>query len=75
VKIQGKVKAKTDTWECLTNKGNLPLGGVFWYTRWRKYCFSIEYGAVFDENCLANIVDFLKQLNGLRTQIKKVENS
>jgi hypothetical protein len=39
------------------------LGFVEWYKPWRQWVFQADISAVFSEDCLADISDFLLQLN------------
>lgn len=40
------------------------LGTVKWFSKWRKYCFFTEgFDSVFDDKCLDQLNDFIKQLN------------
>jgi len=48
---------------CMNNKTKLWLADVFYYKPLKKYCFRSYEDAVFDESCLVDITDFLKQLN------------
>ena len=50
-------------WLCKNNKDNSILGRVDYYEHWHKYVASFYDNAVFDETCLADIADFLRQLN------------
>jgi hypothetical protein len=50
-------------WQCHNNKTNDILAWVAWYKPWRKHCVGFMANAVFDEACLADIQDFLRQLN------------
>ncbi len=49
------------------NKSNEELGGISYYHRWKQYVFYInpEADAIFNDSCLLDIVDFIKQLKGL----------
>ena len=47
---------------CRNNKTSGILGNVVYYPPWRKYEFIGEEGAGFDTSCLADIIDFMKQL-------------
>ncbi len=48
---------------CRNNKTSSVLGGVEYYPAWRKWVFEGKEDAVFDTSCLADIIDFMKQLN------------
>lgn len=47
---------------CRNNKDDSVLGTVFYYPLWRKYVFEGGPGAVFGTSCLADVIDFMKQL-------------
>lgn len=52
-------------WNCINNKSGETLAKIFYYTPWRQYCFA-QYiqNAVFNKDCLNDIVNFIEQLNG-----------
>lgn len=52
-----------NVWACLNRKSGDALGGVEWYAPWRQYVFSADEMALFSHDCLADVADFLKQLN------------
>ena len=57
--VGGKV-----VWVCKDNKRNDILSKIFYYKLWREYCFTQEQqDVIFDDGCLADIIDFIKQLN------------
>jgi hypothetical protein len=49
-------------YHCRNNKSGGFLGVIDYYSRWRSYVFSAASTAVFDESCLLDIIDFMKQL-------------
>ena len=49
-------------WKCLTNKSNEPLGVILFYKPWKQYVIQFNDGCVFNNQCLADISDFLGQL-------------
>ena len=51
-------------WTCLNCKSQTPLATAFWYKPWRQYVIAAEPNCVFNTTCLADIIDFLNQLNG-----------
>ena len=55
---------------CRNNRSGDVLGGVEYYQSWRRYVFEGKQGAVFDTSCLADIIDFMKQL-GKSDVVKK----
>ena len=60
---------KTQVWECLNEKADV-LGRVKWYSSWRQYCFNCEDQIILAKSCLADIVDFIKQLMAERKSRK-----
>ena len=50
---------KTKTW-IVSSKYVDRLGVVRWLTRWRKYTFQPEPNCVFEETCLRDIAQFIK---------------
>lgn len=55
-------KEWTNFWEVLTNKNNLLLGTIYYYTPFQQYSFSPTEHTTFSPDCLADIIDFIKQL-------------
>ena len=43
------------------NKSGATLGFIEWYPQWRQYVFS-PLDAIFSQDCLLDIVDFIKLL-------------
>lgn len=58
--VAGETSGKA--WECQKQKSNAVLGGIFFYEKWRQYCFVPEHGTFFDGTCLADIIHFMSQL-------------
>ena len=48
------------TWDCYNRKYGTLLGTVEWCGRWKRYSFLPEAGMVFSQDCLENIIDFIK---------------
>ena len=57
------IKGKFQEWDCLQNKEHAVLGSVLWYSPWKKYVFVPATAVVFDEQCLADIRDFLIKIS------------
>jgi hypothetical protein len=55
-------KPKTSVWVCKNIRANQELGQVKWYPAWRSYCYFPTVQAVYNDGCLKDIVDFIKQL-------------
>jgi hypothetical protein len=62
---------KTDVWLCKNKRSGNELGTVRWHGAWRKYCYFVTYDSVYDDKCLDDIKDFLKQV---QSQYKSKKN-
>ena len=50
-------------WNCINNRHSTILGVVSYYTPWKQYVFNAEdTGDIFSQDCLEDIIDFMKQL-------------
>lgn len=49
-------------WHILTNRENDFLGRIIYFNRWQQYVLDSELGSIFSQDCLADIIDFIKQL-------------
>lgn len=47
---------------CRNIKSDFLLGQLAYYPRWRSYVFAAESSAIWSASCLADIIDFMKQL-------------
>lgn len=52
-----------DCWFCYSNKKKTALGLVEYYGRWKQWCYFPASETVYSHDCLADIRDFLNQLN------------
>ena len=51
-------------WNCINNKHKIVLGVVSYYLPWKQYVFNALYSDdVFSQDCLEDIIDFMKQLD------------
>jgi len=57
---------KTSRWSIHSNRTQAFLGEVKWYSAWRQYCFFTTMDAVFNDNCMKDILDFIGQLSAAR---------
>lgn len=64
---------KTQLWDVVANEGDVYLGHIAWFGRWRKYAFFPAGGTVFEEQCLMNIVEFCKTQTKAFRDSKKVK--
>ena len=50
-------------YECRNNKTGKVLAYIFYYELWKGYCFTqADAQIIFNDKCLVDIIDFLKQL-------------
>lgn len=50
-------------WNCTNNKSATVLGVVSYYKPWKQYVFNAENASdIFSQDCLEDIIDFMKQL-------------
>ncbi len=59
-------KPKTKVWEIRTIEKDDLLGYIKWYPRWRKYSFFPCNNTVYENTCLHDIADFIKEQMRLR---------
>ncbi len=52
------------------NNSGEKLGLIKWHGAWRKYCFNPLAEAIFDTECLNDIVSFINELMTQRNNIK-----
>ena len=45
------------------NKSGIAMGAVFYYTVWKQFVVEFVEDCVFNNQCLLDIADFLRQLN------------
>ena len=58
------LRKRTQRWLCKNNKSRETLGSIKWFPSWKQYCyFPYELG-IYSYDCLEDIADFLKKLNG-----------
>ena len=51
---------KTKKWRVEAVDGDVPLGVVSWFGRWRCYSFSPARDTIFERKCLRDIANFLE---------------
>jgi len=55
-------------WECKNNRTKAILAKLFYYKQWKQYCFTqYEQGVIFNDGCLADTIDFIKQLQATQS--------
>lgn len=62
--LAGEFLNEKPVWECRNNKSGDLLSKIFYYKPWKEYCFTQSVqGIVFNDGCLVDTIDFIKQLN------------
>jgi hypothetical protein len=64
---------KTYVWIVIAKEGNLVLGCVKWFGRWRGYAFFPENNTVFEPTCLMDITEFIIERNNLHRKHLKIK--
>jgi hypothetical protein len=54
---------KTSRWSIHNIRTQAFLGEIKWYSAWRQYCFFTTMDSVFNDSCMLDILDFIKQLS------------
>ena len=52
-------------------KDNFELGQIKWYGAWRKYCFYPNSNTIWDNKCLIEVLDFIKEYTDYYKNNKK----
>lgn len=55
-----RLDRKTSVWT-ITSKSGSTLGVVWWFGRWRQYCFEPQPDTVFNVSCLDDIARFIQK--------------
>lgn len=71
--IESKPKPKTKVWKCMNRSQKDQLGIVEWYGPWRRYAYTPTICAVYTEECLDDIKDFLAEADNQHKQKKKLK--
>lgn len=50
---------KTKVWT-VTNKNNIYLGQIAWWSAWRQYCFQPSLNCIFNTQCMEDIIKFIE---------------
>lgn len=66
---------KTQTWIVYNKNTGFNLGLIQWHKDWRQYCFFPESRAVFSKGCLADVIDFINQMNTERENARRNSSS
>lgn len=57
---------KTMIFDVESKTQNTLLGQIKWFGRWRQYAFFPCQGTCFNQECLADIIDWMQQLMASR---------
>ena len=72
--IESKPKPKTKVWKCINRRQKDQIGTVEWYGPWRRYAYVPTICAVYTEECLDDIKNFLAQADREHKNKKSVKN-
>lgn len=61
---------KTEVYDVLSKHQGSILGHIKWYGAWRQYCFWPSPETIFNPDCMADIIEFIKELMAERKQAK-----
>jgi len=65
---------KTKKYWVVNKHDDIYLGAIDWYNQWRKYAFFPMIGTVYEEDCLQDIAQFIKNLTLLhKEKLKKAK--
>ena len=53
---------KTYAYDVVAKDGNVYLGEVKWFSKWRTYAFFPEVDTVYERRCLTHITKFIDKL-------------
>lgn len=62
--VQVEDKGRTMVWECRNNSSGDVLAVVKWYRPWRQYCLFTAPGVVFNCDCLLDVCEFMRRVQG-----------
>lgn len=63
---------KTEIWNILSKSSGFILGQVKWYYLWGQYCFFPSSNSVFNNECMNDIIKFIKKLMAIRKDKRKI---
>lgn len=73
VKLTRPVGRKTDIFDVRT-LDDFVIGKIYWYAKWRKYCFEPCFNTIYETQCLQDITDFIKKLMEDHKNGRKIPN-
>jgi hypothetical protein len=54
------IKKENDSWLVYNKHSKEMIGSIFYYKPWKKYVYEPQNDTVYDESCLADILQFMK---------------
>lgn len=57
-----KCKPKTKVISVINKESGMELATIEWYPAWRQYTFQPDYGCVWNNSCLADVMSVIDQL-------------
>ena len=57
---------KTEIWNVIAKSNKFILGQIKWHGPWRQYCFFPSPYCVFNNGCMSDIQEFIKELHAKR---------
>lgn len=60
--VQQPSTGKTSIFKVIAKQGNIDLGTIKWFSRFRKYSFFPEAGTIYENDCLKDLSRFLDEL-------------
>jgi len=66
------IDQKTDIWYVKSRERELLLGEIMWCASWRSYAFFPESNTMFEDDCLRDIAQFIKDKMDERNK-KRIE--
>lgn len=64
-------RPKTFIWRVVAKDGDVSLGLIKWFGRWRRYCFFPDSDTVFEEQCMRDIIHFMEDRTESHIQKRK----
>lgn len=53
-----------NVWNCINKRTKHILGTIYYYKPWNQFVYEPHESCVFSIDCLEDIIDFMKQLDG-----------
>ena len=60
--VNDEVFENMPVYRIFNNKSGDQIGIISWYKPWKEYVFSSKEGCVFNNTCLADVINFMNNL-------------